>query len=457
MKKSIYFLIGLSLICCSQLMAQNYIASDFWKMEQDSVYNSLKKRQSNGDSLSVGEKDYFIKYKAKLDNYFEKMSDSEKSWYYQNRAMWERQPGAMNKLKVPQEPDIYLGEKSTYSRYIAWSGVFGFAYGLAAVGILDINEGGAIAIPLLTAGASTLIPLLTTKDQKVTYNSLKLSIHGKTAGAIHGAALSMLLQGDNVGDNYKVMLGLSTLSSIGLGRLGYVLGRDKPWSPGRAGLYTCYGILMPLEGATIAGALGVEDVRVVGLAILAGGAGGYLIADRVAQKYDFTPGDITATKSLIVTNTLLGIGIMSDVLSNSEGSGTGILLVPAATALGGTLLSHYWLRDAHLTSQQGRNTALATFGGAAMGLGVAALFQSESATPYYLIPYITGLSSFALIVHKYKQNNQVQFFKTEKDNKWNLNIMPQNILLNQKFAGKFTSFSGRQPNFLPAFSASCNF
>jgi hypothetical protein len=457
MKKVLCLFVGFAITFCSQLKAQKYTAVEYWKMEHDSVYIDLKKRQNAGDTLNITIRNLMAEHKAKLDEYFEKMSDNEKSIYFKNRSIWENQPGTIDKSVGPRESEIFLGEKSTYTRYLVSSGTFGAIYGVAAVAILGIDGGGAAAIPLLTAGASTLIPLLSIKDQKVTYNSLKLSLHGKTIGFVHGVALDMLITGDNFADNEKLLLGLSTITSIGLGRLGYILGRDEPWSEGRVGLYSFYGIIMPFEGLALVSGFGVESPSIAGLSILAGGAGGYLLADHVARGYDYTQGDITAMKTFAVLNGAFGLFILSDISVNSDDGSTRTILIPAATTFGATIASNYWLRGARLTNQQGRNTALATTGGAVIGLGIAALFGSESMTPYYVIPYLTGLGSYAIILNKYKKSNELQNLKTEKDNKWKVNFMPENILLNQKFAKVVNTYPGKRVSFLPAFSATCNF
>ena len=438
-------------------MAQQYTAFDYWKMEQDPLYIVLKQRQNAGDSLILEEQSFLVDYKTKLDEYFGKLSDNEKSQYYKNRATWSEKPGEVNKIAVQQEAEVFAGEKSTYSKYLISSGIFGFIYGSAAVAIFGVEEGGVAAgIPLLAAGASTLIPILTIKDKKVTYNSLTLSLHGKAMGFLHGAALGLLISGENVDENEKLLLGVATLSSIGLGRLGYTLGRDKPWSQGRVALYTHYGTLMPFEGLALDAAFKIEDPRLYAVTFLAFGAGGYLIADRVAQWNDFTLGDITSTQTLSSLNALLGFGIVTDILANSDG-GPGLYLIPAAGALGGTIAGHFWLKDARLTNQQGRNTALAASAGAAIGLGIAAIFGTESITPYYLVPYITGLSTYAIIVEKYKKNNRLTFYKPEKDNRWEVNLMPQNILLNKEIVRVANTLPGRQPVFLPAITATLHF
>jgi hypothetical protein len=325
-------------------------------------------------------------------------------------------------------------------------------YGSSTAAIFEMREGGAIALPLLTAGASTLIPVLSIKDKNVSYNSLALSLHGKSVGAMQGAALSVLLSGDNFEEG-KLILGLSTISSIALGRIGYNLGRDKDWSRGRVALYSHYGLLMPLEGLAIAFAMESEDPRVYGGASLLFGAGGYLIAERIANRYDFTLGDVRATSTLSTLHTVLGFFILGDKSSYQASN----ILFPAAGALGGTLLGHVWLKDARLTNQQGRNVALATTAGAVSGLGLIALMNPESITPYYITGYIAGLSMYAVMVGKYKQGNNVKLSVDNDEKRWDINFMPQNILLNQKIAPYAFSNPQKRVTFLPAFSASVKF
>jgi len=455
MKKIVFLFIGIILLSVSQLMAQQYTAAGYWKMEQDASYTRLLQRQSAGEILSVQEQNTIAEYKAKLFSYYEKLSDDEKSVYFKNRAKWNEQPGLVNESPSLQESDVYSGERSKYSQYIFTSGLFGLLYGGAAVYILDISGGGAAAIPLLAAGASTLIPMLTIKDKNVSYNSLNLSIHGKTMGALQGAAFGLLMTGDNIEEG-KLILGVSALSSIGLGRLGYTLGRDKPWSEGRAALYAHYGMLMPFEGIALVAAFESEAPRLYAASSLVFGAGGYLIADQIAKRNNFTRGDITATTTLSALNAILGFCIISDISSESDIKASHFL-IPAAGALGGTLVSHLWLKNAHLTNQQGRNTALATTGGAVIGLGLTAIFSPESATPYYLVSYATGLASYAILLEKYKRNNNLALLDQDKKSRWNVNFMPQNLFFNKQIGKYALANPGKRIDLLPAFSASLNF
>jgi hypothetical protein len=454
MKKFICFGILYLIFSCTQMIAQEYKANEYWKMENDPSFTTLVQRQKAGESLSPEEQIRLEEYKNKLSLYFDKLSDNEKSIYYKNRAKWSAQPGSAEKPAV-QDDDVYSGERSKYTQFLVSSGFFGFLYGTSAAYILGMDNSGAIALPLLSAGVSTLVPMFSIKDKNVSYNSLALSIHGKAVGGLQGVALGFLITGDNVEDG-KLILGIATVSSIALGRVGYVLGRDKPWSQGRVALYSHYGLLMPLEGLALDAAFNISDPRALAATSLVFGAGGYLIADHVANWNDFTRGDVTATRTLSYMNGLLGLLILSDLGSDNDLS-SATVLIPAAGALGGTIAGHYWLKNARLTNQQGRNTALGSAGGALIGLGLTAIFSPETATPYYIMGYATGMASYALLVTQYKKANKLAYTESDKGSHWNVNIMPQNLLINRRIAPLVSANPGKRINFLPAFSASLNF
>jgi len=133
------------------------------------------------------------------------------------------------------------------------------------------------------------------------------------------------------------------------------------------------------------------------------------------------------------------------------------LLLPAMGALGGTIAGNMLLKDSRFTIQQGRNTALAAAGGAVLGLGATALFTPESPNPYLLISYATGMTTYALMVSKYKKQNQGYSWKNEKANRWNISLTPQNIFLNKQIAARALAHPEKRNYMLPAFSASLTF
>ena len=458
MKRILIILTGFFLLSVVQLSAQEYTAASYWNMEHDPLYTNLLDRQIKGDTLSAEEQKILADYKVKLSDYFEKLPDNEKSVYYKNRAVWKDKPAEMYKVPPPQQTDVYSGERSKYTQYLVTNGLFGAIYGGSAVAILEIQDQGvATGLVLLSAGASVLVPVLTIKDKYVPYNSLALSIHGKAMGALQGIALGTLIAGDNIEEG-KLLLVLSVASSITLGRVGYSLGKNKPWTEGRASLYSYYGTLMPFEGLALDVAFQFEDPRIYGLTSLAFGVGGYLMADKIADKNDFTRGDITAVGTLAAMNGLLGLCVVSDIIAEEElDVQPGLILIPAAGALGASFIGQAWLRNAKLTSQQGRNVVLGTAGGTIIGLGLAALFSADAPAAYYVTGYITGMSTYTLMVSMYKKNNSSSFVGKEMKTGWNFNIMPQNLFLNKRIASYALANPGRKINFLPAFSATLKF
>ncbi len=458
MKRIVFILIGSMLFSFTQVSGQKDTAAEYWRMEQDSLYKKLVERQTAGETLSEQELTSLSEIKARLSKYFEGLSDEEKSLYYKYRAKWASDSGAAYKTPPGHQTNVFSGEKSMYTQYLITSGLFGAFYGGAFVSILGLedDDGLLAGMPLLTAGASVLLPIITLKDRFVSYNSLSLAIHGKAMGAGQGLALGALLIGDQV-DEGKLLLALSTASSIALGRLGYSLGKNRPWTEGRAGLYSYYGTIMPLEGLALIGASKIDDVRIIGLTSLVSGAAGYLIADRIADHHDYTTGDINAIGTLAGINALLGFLILSDLAENSEEFNPSLFLIPAAGALGGTIAGHLLTKDTKLSPQQGRNIALAAAGGEAFGLGLATLFTPESMFPYYAISYATGLTAYAIMVGIYKKNNSITFSGNLKNPGWKINIMPQNLLLNKKIGSYAFSHPEKRIDFLPAFSATLNF
>jgi hypothetical protein len=451
MKNKTLIFISAILLLCSTASAQEYTGMGYWKMEHDSSYQYLLKLQKSGDSLSIYQQNYLSDFKARLSIYFDRMSDNEKSNYYKNRSSWADKSG-----KVIQEEDqVFSGDRSTFSQYVAASGVFGFFYGGAFDVIFGFENEGAVGLPLVSAGLSTIIPLATIKDKKVTTNSLLLSLHGKSIGAYQGMMMGLLFTGNSNSEDFplKLTLGLATASSIVLGKVGYNLGRDKNWTQGRVSLYAHYGWLMPMEGLALTAAFNIQNPSVYGGVSLVFGAGGYLVADRMANRYNFTRGDVVSFQSVTFLNTILGFGIMSE----GEADSPAAFLIPAIGALSGTLIGQECVKNAGLTNQQGRNTMLAASGGAAVGLGLAVMINAEAVTPYYLLPYLGGITSYALVLKNYKNKNGAKPFVPPIKNGLQISFTPQNIILNNKLYNAGIIKPGSRISMLPAFAATFNF
>jgi hypothetical protein len=359
-----------------------------------------------------------------------------------------------------------------FRRYLISSGVTGMYYGIAFDLIFDVGDAAAAGLPIITAGASVLVPLLSNPDKKIDYDALVLKGHGKTIGWAHGFALATLIGGEDAwdsdddpfteevegGGNYKLTVALGALSSIGLGILGNSLARNNDWSEGRVELYRHYGWVMPFAGICLAGSVS-EEARLFGAADLLFGAGGYLIADKVNNWNEFTRGDVRSMQVLTVLNTGLGFGIMADKNDDIDSEfNRADWLLPAVGALAGTFIGQSWLRNARLTPQQGLLTGYAAAGGAVIGLGIALMTESSEATPYYLIPYVTGLGAYAYTVERLRKRNSTQASLPEKNkNSFNLSLMPQNLFLNSRIQDKGYMVNGRLVGLQPVFAASLSF
>ncbi len=349
-----------------------------------------------------------------------------------------------------------------FRKYIINSGWNGLFYGVAIDVIAEIDGAAVAGIPVITAGTAILVPLLTNRDRSIDYDALVLSGHGKNIGWAHGMALATLIGGEKAfgGDNsnyYKFTVGLGALSSVGLGILGNSLAQNNDWTEGRVELYRHYGWVMPLTGLSIMATFS-DEPRLYGASVLLFGAGGYLLADKVNNWNEYTRGEMRATQTLTLLNLGLGFGIFADLVDDMEHIHDPHWLIPSAGALAGTLAGHFWLRNTKLTPRQGMWTAYAAGGGAVLGLGIALLTESDRITPYYLIPYATGLGAYALTVeHFRKKNISEEFLSLNKRNTFNITFMPQNIFLNNIIQEKGYMVNGKPFGPQPIFTASLRF
>lgn len=340
----------------------------------------------------------------------------------------------------------------------AWNGVY---YGLAADHIFEIQDEAAVAIPVITAGSLALIPLLTNESREISSNQLLLTGHGQLVGWAHGGSLGLVINGDDAFDEgkSKLTVGLAALGSIGMGIAGKRLALNMDWSEGTVALYRHYGLLMPATGAGLALSVS-EDVRVFGSSILLFGAGSYFLADRVNGWNEFTRGEVRATQALTVMNGALGMCIFIDIVDDQSEFKKANWLLPVTGLVSGTTMGHFWLKDTNLTSRQGLTTMYASGLGSLIGLGLAILIGPDDFNAvYYLLPYATGMGTYALTVGKMKNKNAMEtnVLPDETSAKWDFSFMPQNLYLNNKIVENGNLFIGMKTGLQPLFSLSCTF
>ena len=345
-----------------------------------------------------------------------------------------------------------------FRRHLINSGINGLFYGGAINAIAEADGGAAAGIPIISAGTCVIIPLLTNASKTITPNSMILSAHGKLIGWVHGFALATLIGGEKAWDDngYKLTLGLGVATSISLGILGNSLGKNSTWTEGQVAMYRHYGWTMPFTGVLVMAAFS-DEPRLIGATDLIFGAGSYFLADKVYKNYQYTRGDVRAIQVLTVLNGGLGAGILADKADRGNESRSD-LLFPAIGVLSGTLLGQAWLKNVNLTAKQGMQTAYATTGGAIFGFGIALLTGSDNITPYYVIPYITGLGAYTIVVESMRMKNKTQgFIPKHQKNNWEIAFMPQNMFLNSKISNNGYLLNGRITGMQPLFAASLKF
>jgi len=353
---------------------------------------------------------------------------------------------------------VAQSDEILFRRYLISSGYNAAYYGVAFDAIFEFDGPGAAGLPLITAGAGVIIPLLTNSTKTVTSNTLLLTSHGQTMGWAHGAALGLLINGEIYTNKDKLTIFLAAATSAGMGVLGHKLSLTKDWSEGRVAMYRHYGWAMPGSGVCTALAFS-EDARILGATELAFGAAGYLLADRVNRWHEFTRGEVRATQTLAILNAALGFCILVDSEAIEEVADEPMWLVPAIGVLAGTGLGHLWTKDANLTLQQGMTTIYASAGGAIIGLGIALMIDSEEFTPYYAVPYATSMVAYTITLESLKKKNRSVSAISDLDQKgkWNFTFMPQNIFVNNRIEQSAYMINGRYVGMQPLFAASCTF
>ncbi len=71
------------------------------------------------------------------------------------------------------------------------------------------------------------------------------------------------------------------------------------------------------------------------------------------------------------------------------------------------------IKDSNLTPQQGMTTTYAAGLGSLIGAGLAILLNPENSefnASYYLLPYATGMATYAYAVERLKKKNSVQTY-----------------------------------------------
>lgn len=423
------------ILCAGHIIAQDlYTARGYWSEINKDAYKKIQLKKQKGDSLNTNESAYAKDYEEYLANYYQRMSEEEKAKYVQMKAQWDLEltPPA----KSSDEYDFELRPRDRLT-----NGIYGMYYGASIAAIGDFNESAAIGVSLIMAGLWQLGPVMNPKKYEgITRGTIRAGNTGKFLGLGYGLALGMAIGGDSENAG-KLSLALSTVGSISLGEVAFQIQKKKQVSEGHIEMMRHYGVLMPVVAVLGVAATNTDNLNLVGASLFAGGITGLIIGNSVAKKYDYTVGDVDIISSLTWISTGLGLTAAIETIEQEEN--LGLFLIPAGTAIAGTLLGQRSVKGVYLTKKQGSTINLSSGGAALIGLGVAALLQNESPAVWVGVPSALALIMHQSIFHSYKMKNLVNNIKLGKDNRDNKKLMqfsmrvtPEGYFANKKMSDR---------------------
>jgi hypothetical protein len=254
---------------------------------------------------------------------------------------------------------------------------------------------------------------------------------------VYGGALGLAIRGDS--DNTgKFILGLSTIGSISLGEAAFQIQKKKQVSEGHVEMMRHYGLLG--SGVAVLGvaALNTDNLHLVGSSILAGGLTGLVIGNNVAKKYDYTVGDVDIISSLTWITTGLGLTAAVETIQNNVN--LGLLLIPAGTAIAGTMWGQRSVKGVYLTKKQGSTINLASGGAALVGLGIVALIGTESPGVFIGVPSAMALIMHQSLFHSNKMKNLESKIKLGRQSnsrlQFSMRVTPESYFTNKKMSDR---------------------
>lgn len=284
----------------------------------------------------------------------------------------------------PDEVDFgKMGRKRLVSSSMLTSlGYYGWAIPMA---LNAENEEAYTASYMIIGSAGFFIPFMATRNKEVSLGMAKGYRSGSLLGIAHGWALAGVLMGDDIEPNFT--FGISTLTSIGEGLLGYSIAKRNDWSYNRVSCISLGGYWGLGEGLALSYVLNFNDVRLTALTTMGvsgiGMYGGYIAGD----KYKLSNGSLTVINTLGILGAYIPVGIISLTDLNLN---RGVVALIAASSMMGLGYGIYHTNGVNYSRQQGNVVGLGTFAGGLAGAGIMALTESES----IILPTIGALCGF---------------------------------------------------------------
>jgi hypothetical protein len=420
-----------------------YTARGYWQESTKASYLTIKTKKESGQTLTADEAAYAQDYEAYLLTYYNRLSEEARQEYLRMKDQWDSELATPLAAPKPpqQQPSVEQTEFEWRGRDRLINAMYGIYYGASLAAILELEDAAAAGVPLVTGGLWMLGPAFNSKKYEgITESTMRAANTGKILGLVYGGSLGFAVAGDSE-DNEKVVLALSTIGSITLGEIAFQTQKKKNISDGKIELMRHYGFLGTGVGGALLAATNTDNAHLVGAGLLAGGISGLFVGKHVAGKYDYSRGDVDALSSLGVISTGLGFATIIDALENNADVSNTILLVPAATAVAGTLIGQRQVRNAHLTKRQGSTINLSSAGGALLGLGMMMIVNSDSPTAWVAVPSTVALLAHQIVFNRYKRDNLEKSLQGQNGRNrkldFALKLMPENYFVNKNTPQRF--------------------
>ncbi len=257
---------------------------------------------------------------------------------------------------------------------IAATTILGLAEGGLLSGAFGADDEQAVALPLLGGTAGFFIPLLATRDARVTDAEASITFYGGLQGYAHAVELSWVLGDGEIGG--RATSGIAAVTGAVESTVAYRIARHNNWSSGHSKMVAFTG----LGGNFIGGGIGTiitgtdESSRVEAGTALLGSLGGIYLGHRMGRTERYTTGDARVyLQSAILAASLMGsiLGPQDDLSSRTAAS------LVTGSAIGGSILGRRLVRNRDFTGNQGALTALGSTAGALSGWAFAVLADSD--------------------------------------------------------------------------------
>ena len=223
-----------------------------------------------------------------------------------------------------------------------------------------------------------------------------------------------------------------------MGEAAFQIQKKKQVSEGHIEMMRHYGVLVPAVAVLGVGATNTDNLNLVGASLLAGGVTGLIIGNNVAKKYDYTVGDVDIISSLTWITT--GLGFTAAVEAIQDEVNMGLLLIPAGTAIAGTIWGQKAVKGVYLTKKQGSTINLSSGGAALIGLGIVALTGTDSPGVLIGVPSALALIMHQSLFHSYKMKNLEGKIKLGQNGKrpvqFSMRVTPEGYFANKKMSDR---------------------